>query len=237
MDEATQDEKVITPSQFKEANAARAEELMAQVESRLVKIDNPLSPKTISILRENSAFVFFPESNVEIQEQEAMLELLSLFAHNTYQSEDRKNGTLRKLGGVNIETHWRVNVLGEDFLILTSNGRVDLENDEIKSALNQFLTREVEAGNCTETIINCLGQGRGPRLLVCTENSGIILEINSSRNGKEFIVSTPASEKTFNLEGEATNASALFRSFESLVNSYIYPPRVEIDFGEDTEEE
>lgn len=211
-------------AQNKEANRATAQQLVEEARTHLGRVENPLRQRFLEILEENATIVFSQETSAtNFQEQKVSLALLSLFARNNWLFEKRKGGILRESGGVRVNGHWRVSSKGELFLLVRANGRVDLEEQKKRAALGTLLTLINVGGDCQLGVESCLSRGHGPRLLVCQDKLGVILE--TRLQNEKLVLSSPAfTEKEVNL-GNGT-----IDLFEKLVTTPVYPPQEEINF-------
>jgi hypothetical protein len=215
-------------SLLREGGKEKAEELFEKADERLNQRESPLGPTVLEVLRETKNIIFSPEAPGNQGEQEVMLTLLGLLAYNNWPSGEKENGVLKDSGGIQIEGHWRVNRERQDFLILESNGRLSLEEGKKEPMVNQFLKRIGIAGDCIKNIKACLRKGQGPRLLVYTDKLGVILNTILGKGGAKLILRSPAFR-----ERSVIKTNAPFNSFRELITATVYPPQVEMIFGED----
>lgn len=212
----------------RETQKETPDSLLKRVEERLGQIKNPLSPQIEAILKESTRVVFSSERRNR-EEREAALSLLGLFSHNNWPSaKKRTRGSLkdREKGGVELEAHWRVNRKDKDYLILSSTGRVNLGGKR-DSKVDHFLGKMEVAADCFEGIKACLEKRRGPRLLVCVDDLGVILDAISIDRGERLVLSSPAFNEAKIIE------EASLESLEELITAHVYPPKVEMFFGEE----
>lgn len=217
--ESTKDNQTL----FKQEENRRVDQLLERMESRLGRIENPLSSPISKILRENCTLLFSSQGHPrDPQEQQVMLSILGLFAYNNWPPDEtvgKINGVLKKAGGVIIEGHWRINSGRQDYLILTSNGRVDETNQ-----LHHLLGRMQVAAECVAGIVAALKKGRGRQLLVCTDELGVILKAALTQTG-ELILSSPVFAEPSRVKMKTT-----IEILEKLITTPVYPHKVEIDF-------
>lgn len=210
-----------------EQKSPNAEKLLEQATRRLTQINHPLAQPVSQALKSATHFIFAEANQKKRQERQVMLPLLKLFARNNWPlglqegKPVKSNGVIKKGGGVILEAAWRVNYRGDNFLLLSASGYINLSHSEVREALSEFFKRTGVAATCTPAIEACLSSSRGPKLIVCTDEEGIILEAKTSKSGP-LSIDSPAFHEPLLISQQTPTG------LHEVITTAVYPPRTEI---------